>query len=145
VGSSVSFSFQVGTATTSNDTISVTILSTQATSFGSASTDLTAAATFSLTAASLAQAALTTLDTAINTTNTIRATLGAAQNRLEATARNLAVAQENFSAANSRIRDVDVAEETGELTRHQILAQAGASVLSQANQAPQLALSLLGR
>lgn len=138
----VSFSFQVGTGTTSNDTISVSIQPTKASVFGSGAVDLTA---LTLTSASQAVDAITTIDTAITAANTARATLGAAQNRFEATARNLAVVVENLSAANSRIRDVDVAEETAELTRNQILSQAGASVLAQANQAPSLALSLLGR
>ena len=81
---------------------------------------------------------------AITSANTSRATLGAAQNRFEATVRNLAVASENLSAANSRIRDADVASESAEFIRNQILVQAGVSVLSQANQTPALALSLLG-
>ncbi len=145
--SATTFTFQVGTANSSSgaDQISVTISPTKASAFGSAATDLTAAASFSLTTASGAQAAISTLDAALTSANTYRSTLGAAQNRLEAAARNLAVQAENFSAANSRIRDTDVAKETAELTRNQILSQAGASVLSQANQAPSLALSLLGR
>jgi flagellin len=144
--SATTYTFQVGTnnSSTGSDQIAITIQPTKASAFGSAAVDLTAA-TFTLTAASSAQDALATIDSAITSANTSRSTLGAAQNRLEATARNLAVAVENFSAANSRIRDVDVAEETAELTRNQILSQAGASVLSQANQTPSLALSLLGR
>ena len=66
------------------------------------------------------------------------------QNRLESTVRNLGITTENLSAANSRIRDVDVAEETANMTSLQILQQAGISVLAQANFAPQSALSLLG-
>jgi flagellin len=142
--SATTYTFQVGTGTTSSDTIAISIQPTRASAFGSANLDLTAA-TFTLTSASGAQDALTTLDSALTSANTSRATLGAAQNRLEATARNLAVAVENLAAANSRIRDVDVAEETAELTRNQILSQAGASILAQANQSPSLALSLLGR
>jgi len=72
-----------------------------------------------------------------------RATLGAAQNRLEATINNISTQFNNLSAANSRIRDVDVAEETAALARHRILMQSGVSVLAQANQLPQLALQLL--
>jgi len=144
-GASVTFTFQVGTGTSSNDQIAVTLTQVKATAFGTTPVDLTASATFSLTTASQAQAAIATLDTALSFANTVRSTLGAAQNRLEAAGRNLTVQAENYSAANSRIRDVDVAEETANLTRNQILSQAGASVLSQANQAPQLALSLLGR
>jgi flagellin len=142
--SATTFTFQVGTGTTSSDTIAITLQPTRASAFGSANIDLTAA-TFTLTSASAAQDALTTLDSALTSSNTSRAILGAAQNRFEATARNLAIAVENLAAANSRIRDVDVAKETAELTRNQILSQAGASVLAQANQTPSLALSLLGR
>ena len=140
---SLTFTFQVGTGTSSSDQIAVTLQQVKATAFGTTPVDLTATAGFSLTTAAGALNAITTLDTALNFTNNIRSTLGAAQNRLETAARNLAVQSENYSAANSRIRDVDVAEETANLTRNQILSQAGASVLSQANQAPQLALSLL--
>jgi flagellin len=69
--------------------------------------------------------------------------LGATQNRMTVTVSNLAVAHENLSAANSRIRDVDVANESAQLTKSQILSQAGLAVLAQANQLPQSALSLL--
>ena len=142
VSAAVSFSFQVGTGTTTSDTISVSVQPTKASIFGSGAVDLTA---LTLTSASQSQDAIGTIDTAITAANTARATIGAAQNRFEATARNLAVTVENLSAANSRIRDVDVAQETAELTRNQILSQVGASILSQANQSPQLALTLLGR
>ena len=73
-----------------------------------------------------------------------RSTIGASQNRIQVAMQNLATAHENLSAANSRIRDVDVAEETSAMTRNQILSQAGVAVLAQANQLPQSALSLLG-
>jgi flagellin len=73
----------------------------------------------------------------------MRSRIGAFQNRLSLTINNLSVAHENLSAANSRIRDVDVADETAALTRNQILIQAGVSVLAQANQLPAAALSLL--
>ena len=69
-------------------------------------------------------------------------TFGALQNRLQSTVNNLAINHENMSAANSRIRDVDVAEETSELTRNNILLQAGTSVLAQANQSNAIALGL---
>ena len=70
--------------------------------------------------------------------------MGAIQNRLSITVNNLATQRENLSAANSRIRDVDVANETVNLTRNQILMQAGVAVLAQANQLPAMALSLIG-
>jgi len=91
-----------------------------------------------------AQTSLTALDTAMVSVNAIRANFGALQNRLVSTSNNLLIADENLSAANSRIRDTDVAAETSEMTRNNILMQAGISVLSQANQTQQLALKLLG-
>jgi flagellin len=75
--------------------------------------------------------------------NAMRANFGAMQNRLQSTIANLMVANENLSAANSRIRDTDIAAESAELTRNSILKQAGISVLGQANQAQQMALKLL--
>jgi flagellin len=90
-----------------------------------------------------AQSSLTTVDTAQTTVNGYRAILGAVQNRLISTNDNLAVAEENLAAANSRIRDTDIASSTAELTKNTILLNASTSVLRQANQAPQAALSLL--
>ena len=84
------------------------------------------------------------MKTAISSLTTSRGTLGAIESRLNVTITNLQVARENFSAAESQIRDVDVASEAADLTRLNILQQAGAAVLAQANQQPQLALSLLG-
>lgn len=94
--------------------------------------------------ASDASAALTSIDTAISTIGSTRADLGALQNRFQSTIRNLSNISENLSGARSRIRDTDFATETAELTRNQIVQQASLSVLSQANQRPQSALSLLG-
>jgi flagellin len=91
-----------------------------------------------------AQSALSIIDNALNTVSSKRATLGAAGNRFEMTIQNIQTFSESLSAADSRIRDVDVAEETSRLSRSQILAQAGISVLAQANQMPQMALKLLG-
>lgn len=91
-----------------------------------------------------ASAALTTIDAAISTIDAKRADLGAIQNRFESTIRNLSNISENVSAARSRIRDTDFATETANLTRSQIIQQASTTVLSQANQRPQAALSLLG-
>lgn len=91
-----------------------------------------------------AQGSIEQIDNAIVTVNSIRANLGAVQNRLSSTINNLAINEENVSSANSRIRDVDVASETASLARSSILMQAGISVLSQANQTPNLALKLLG-
>jgi flagellin len=92
-----------------------------------------------------AQNSLSAIDSAIVSISAMRADFGAVQNRLQSTISNLAVSVENMSAANSRIRDVDVAEETAELTKNNILLQAGSSVLAQANQSAQIALGLLNR
>lgn len=91
-----------------------------------------------------ASAALTAVDAAISTIGSQRADLGALQNRFQSTIRNLSNISENLAGARSRIRDTDFAVETAELTRNQIVQQASLSVLSQANQRPQAALSLLG-
>ncbi|QBL09906.1 flagellin FliC [Rheinheimera sp. D18] len=91
-----------------------------------------------------ASAAMTAIDAAIKAVDGKRADLGAVQNRFQATIRNLTNISENVSAARSRIRDTDFAKETAELTRTQILQQTSTTVLAQANQRPQAALSLLG-
>lgn len=91
-----------------------------------------------------ASGALTAIDAAISTIGATRADLGALQNRFQSTIRNLSNISENVSAARSQIRDTDFATETAELTRNQIIQQASLTVLGQANQRPQSALSLLG-
>lgn len=91
-----------------------------------------------------ASRALSQIDSAINVIDSKRADLGAIQNRFQSTIRNLSNIVENISAARSRIKDTDFAKETAELTRAQILQQASTTILSQANQRPQAALSLLG-
>jgi flagellin len=91
-----------------------------------------------------AQNAIGAVDEALDYVNTVRARLGAFQNRVEYTISNLQVSRENLTASESRIRDADIAAETANLTRSQILVQAGTAVLSQANVSPQSALSLLG-
>jgi flagellin len=105
---------------------------------------------FSLTAISFAgigsaaaPGAISALDQAITSVSAARSTLGAIQNRLEDTVDNLGVYQENISAAESRIRDVDIAAETVNFTKLQILSQSGTAMLAQANQAPNNVLSLL--
>ena len=90
-----------------------------------------------------AQLSLSVIDDALIRVNSIRADLGAMQNRLQSTINNLAISDENLSSANSRIRDADVAEEVSELTKANILMQAGISVLGQANATNQSALKLL--
>jgi flagellin len=91
-----------------------------------------------------ASAALASIDAALSTINGARSDLGALQNRFESTIRNLSNISENVASARSRIRDADFATETATLTRNQIVQQASTNILSQANQRPQAALSLLG-
>jgi flagellin len=90
-----------------------------------------------------AQNSLSAIDSAIVSVSAMRADFGAIQNRLMSTINNIAISVENLAAANSRVRDVDVAEETAELTRSNVLMQAGTSVLAQANQTSAAAISLL--
>lgn len=92
-----------------------------------------------------AQNALSAVDSALMSVSAMRADFGALQNRLQTTVSNIGNSIENMSAANSRVRDVDVAEETAEMTRQNILLQAGTSVLAQANQSANVALSLLNK
>lgn len=89
------------------------------------------------------QLSLAVIDDALIRVNSIRADLGAMQNRLQSTINNLAIYEENMASANSRIRDTDIAEETSELTKQNILMQAGIAVLSQANNVNKSALQLL--
>ena len=91
-----------------------------------------------------AQEALTQLDSAQSRVNGFRATLGALQNRLQSTSDNTGVMYENLSAANSRIRDTDVALASADMTRNNILLQASTATLAQANQIPGMALKLIG-
>jgi flagellin len=129
-------SFQVGMRNTGNDRISLSVATSGSTSLGLNDE--------SLGTSTGAQKAIAALDSALQTINTSRGTLGATQNRLEMTMSNLSTMHENMAAGNSRIKDVDVAEETAAMSRNQILSQAGVSVLAQANQLPQSALSLIG-
>ena len=120
----------------SGQNITVDIAAMDATSLGVDALDLTTQTS--------ADAAITTLDAAIETVSGQRADLGAIQNRLEHTIANLGVAIENLQAAESRIRDVDMALEMANFTRNQILLQSGTAMLAQANAMPQAVLQLLG-
>jgi len=156
-GSNKSFKFQVGIGASASDTITANMSKMTAKEYGAddagTAIDLTALAigngkgsdgTTDVTGdATSAQTALATLDKAIAATSSTRANLGATQNRLQVTVSNLESANSNLSAANSRIRDVDVAQESASMTRNNILSQAGLAVLSQANQLPSQALTLL--
>ena len=117
---------------------------TLAVTLGGASASALQVAGISISSSALAVSALSTLDIAINSTSGLRATLGAFQNRLEFTINTLAIQEENSAAAESAIRDANIARVTTEFTRNQILVTAGTSVLAQANLVPQTALQLLG-
>jgi len=92
-----------------------------------------------------AQNCLGSIDVALGHVTSVRAQLGAIQNRLQSIVNNIRLSRENISSANSRIRDMDMAEETTELTKNQILSQSGISILSQANTSVKSALNLLGQ
>jgi len=126
-----------GTVTFDKSALSVTTA-------GSESGTFSVSATIDMSTKLGADAAVATLDTAIGTVSTQRADLGAVQNRLQHVVNSLSVAAENASAAESRIRDTDMAKEMTNFTRSQILSQAGVSMLAQANSAPQSVLKLLG-
>jgi flagellin len=135
--SGFSVTFQVGINGSANDTISV--------AFGGADVSGLNLGGATVTSANGGANILSAIDTAMQNLNTQRAGFGAAMNRLQDASSNNVSTQTNLSSALSTIQDVDVAAETANLAREQVLAQAGASVLSQANQAPQLALKLLGQ
>lgn len=134
-GSASGLSLQVGIEDTADDRISFSIGAADASTLGVAALDISTSAG--------AASALSTIDSAIEDVSSARGSIGAIENRLVSTVNNLASMQENFQAANSRILDVDVAEETAALSRNQTLVQAGTAVLAQANQMTSTALSLL--
>ena len=136
-GSTTTVSFQIGSGvTTGVDTLSVGLSSVLTSDLAISAIDISSAGN--------PTTAIAAIDSAINIVSNVRGSFGAAQNRLNSTIANLSVSIENLSAADSRIRDVDVASETADLTRNSILQQAAISILSQANVQPQTALSLLG-
>lgn len=136
-GSSSSLTFQIGIGTTTGvDTINVSLSPALSTSL--------AISTLNIGSGGAPSAAIAAIDAAINSVSTLRGSLGSVQNRLQSTINNISVSVENLAAAQSRIRDVDVASETAELTRNSILQQAAISILAQANVSPQIALSLIG-
>ena len=132
-GTTASLDIQVGVD--SGEVVTLNLTDTTTATLGVDSEDVTTAAN--------ASSALAAIDTAIDLVTTGRGGLGAAQNRLGSAIASIASAREALSAAESRIRDVDVASETADLTRNTILQQAAVSVLAQANVQPQLALQLL--
>jgi len=138
-GSGKGFNFLVGAKGTSNEYIQVGLSRTNGWGAQGLSINTTTVAT-----SANAGSAIIAIDAAIATVDGKRADLGAIQNRFQATIRNLTNVSENVSGARARIRDTDFAKETAELTRAQILQQTSQTVLAQANQRPQAALSLLG-
>ena len=136
-GTAADIDFQVGIGTTSNDTIAVGFGGVSVSSLGLSGISVDGST------ATNAVSALDALDTALQSVSTNRAEFGAASNRLSMAITSAQTIRTNLEAANSTIRDVDVAEETSMLARSQVLLQAGTTILAQANQAPQLALSLL--
>ncbi len=133
------FTFQVGAGTSANDQISVSTIDLRASTL-----QVDTSAIF-ISTASQAIDAITNLDSAINTITSARAGYGAAMNRTEAVISSLQIASENQSAARGRITDADFAVESANLSRSQILQQAGTAMLSQANALPQQVLKLLGQ
>jgi flagellin len=136
--STSSVTFQVGISSSTVDQISVTFGGLAMTTLLSATGEV-----ISGTTSSNALSAIDDIDAALGQVETARARFGAVMNRFETTTSNIQTVRTNLAAANSRIRDVDVAEESAALSRSQVLSQAAAAVLAQANQAPQLALGLL--
>lgn len=132
-GSSSSLTIHIGA--NQGQSLTVGFTNSNATTLGVAS--------LSIATQSGADAAITTIDTAISTVSSSRAAMGAVQNRLEHTINNLNVTSENLSAAESRIRDVDMAKEMMQFTKNNILTQAAQAMLAQANMQPQGVLQLL--
>ncbi|HJU04502.1 MAG TPA: flagellin [Nitrospiraceae bacterium] len=134
-GASSTFTIQVGFKSGANNTLSLNL------------TDLTVSAigltNVNVSTANAAQSALSNIDSAISAVAGARAGYGSVQNRIEATIANLQVTGENYTAAESRIRDADIAYETSVFTKNQILVQSGIAILAQANALPQQALALL--
>jgi flagellin len=142
-GSAGSLQFQIGANNATTDEITITTSNMSTNSTITAITGTAATATIAGTTATNATAMIATIDSALTTINSERATYGAIQNRFEAVISNLAIGAESQTAARSRIMDADFASETANLTRAQILQQAGTAMLAQANAAPQSVLSLL--
>ena len=134
---SATVTFQVGLNNTTVDQITLT--------FGGISlTSVINSASVAGATTGNALSSLSTIDSAIVSVSSARSRFGAAMNRMSVATSNISTMRLNIAAANSRIRDVDVADETSKLSRNQVLTQAGVSVLAQANQLPQLAFGLIG-
>ena len=139
-GTNSSISVQVGIGGTSTSQIDVTLGSLEASELG---VD-TSSSGVDLSSASSAQSAIATIDTALDTVNSMRADLGASQNRLESSVNNMTAYVESLMSASSRIVDADYAHETAEMTRLQVMQQAGVAALGQARSMNTSVISLLG-
>ncbi|MBL8694558.1 MAG: flagellin FliC [Planctomycetes bacterium] len=138
LNSSSDVTFQVGDGVSAGvDTFTASLADVTTSTLGVSSLSLNTSSVGSI------DSVITALGSAIDTVNTARGKFGAAQNRLASTIASLNISVENLTAAESRIRDVDVAFESGDLTRNSILQQAATSILGQANLQPQAALALL--
>ena len=135
LGSAQTISIQVGAGAATHDKIDISLVDISAVATAVSGLDISDVAG--------ADAAITAIDTQLDTVNSARADLGAIQNRFTSVISNLQTNSENLSASRSRIQDTDYAKETVELTRTQILQQAGTAMLAQAKSAPQSVLSLL--
>lgn len=149
-GAAAALSFQVGIRGSTDDFIEIdtTAMDVDGASLGDGTntiSDLKSGGAMDLeTSAAQSRSALAVIDGAIDNVSNFRSQLGAVANRLDSVQSTIASASEAAASANSRIRDVDVAEETANMARANVLQQAGVSVLAQANQQPQIALKLLG-
>ena len=141
LSASSSLVFQVGQDGVASNQVSIS--TAVLTGINSYAADLTGVGTVVVSTAAAASATIASLDSDIDSVSTTRATFGAVQNRFEAVISNLQNYAENLTSARSRIQDADFAAETANLTRAQILQQAGVSILAQANAAPQSGLGLL--
>ena len=134
-GSTSSLTFQVGPTAATSDAVSVSLVSTTSASLALGSLDISTVAG--------ATAAMTAVQTAIGTLASAAAAIGSSQNQIQALSNNVTVAQQNLTSAHADLVDVNVAQATSKFTSLQILEQSGISVLSQAQQLPQLALKLI--
>jgi flagellin len=137
-GTNTSIEVQVGVDASSNSRVSISLGNLTASNLTVQTTDI------DLTQASTAQSSITTIDAALDSVNSIRAGYGAVQNRLDSSIRNMTTYVESLSAAASQIVDADYAHETAEMTRLQVMQQAGVAALSQARGINQSVVSLLG-
>ncbi|WP_409477934.1 flagellin [Pseudobdellovibrio sp. HCB154] len=137
-GSTPTFDFQIGIFSTESDQIAFDATKNVGTLDALGLTDM------DFSKKDSARSSISAIETAQQNVNAMRANLGALQNRMTSTVDTLAITEENLAAANSRIRDTDVASSTSDMARNNVLLQAGTATLAQANQSTQLALKLIG-